>query len=157
MIWSVIDLDSLIRREYSLLSKNIMLWSDLTSYNLTRVSRISFAVFSSATLDNTEFASGRCRLAIALSSISFYLSLVNPVGLLSIASKQLSFLRIAFIFISTGNNYSHWTSQSQILLPYLPRSISLLNQFSLFTMNSTVYVSNTIYLHRIWNKSNIHW
>ncbi|CAL0299887.1 unnamed protein product [Lupinus luteus] len=71
---------------------------NLTTYSLTSTSHISFAVFFSAMLDNTESAIARCKLATALSSISFHLSLVTSVDLPSIAVKQLSFLKIAFIF-----------------------------------------------------------
>ncbi|KAL5554510.1 hypothetical protein UlMin_041911 [Ulmus minor] len=67
---------------------------------LLLISQISFVVFFSATLDNTPSASARCRLAIALPSISFHLpSSVISSGLSPIAAKQLSFLKTAFILI----------------------------------------------------------
>src|ERR1044072_3989598 len=62
-----------------------------------RVSQISFAVFFSAILDKTESAIAKCKLATTLSSISFHFSSVIFAGLPSIAGKQLSFIRIAFI------------------------------------------------------------
>lgn len=54
----------------------------------------------STTLDNTPSASARCKLAIALPSISFHLpSSVISSDLSPIAAKQLSFLKTAFILI----------------------------------------------------------
>src|ERR1051325_9175542 len=76
----------------------MQLCSNLTSYNLMRTSHISFAVFFSATLDKTESANAKCELATALLSILFHFSSDIPSALSSIAAKQLSFLRIAFIF-----------------------------------------------------------
>ena len=85
-------------KEYRVLFKNILSWSDLASYNLVSASQISFAIFFSKILDNIESTIARCKLAIILPSISFHLSSKIPMVFSSIASKQFSFLKIALIF-----------------------------------------------------------
>lgn len=98
LMCSFTELDSDIQRVYIFLLRNILLWSDLAPYNFVKVSQISLAVFFSSRLDSMPSARAKCRLAIALSSISFHLASMISFGLSSIAGKQPFFLKIAFIF-----------------------------------------------------------
>ena len=99
LMWSVTDVDSVIRKVYNFRFKKILVCNYLTSYSFVSVSQIFFVDFFSALLDNTSSACARCKLAIALPSVSSHFASVIPSGLLSIASRQLSFLNTAFIFI----------------------------------------------------------
>lgn len=127
--------------------KKFLLWSDFASYSLVRISQIFFAVFFSATLDNTSSASAKCRSTIGLSSISFHLqSSMASAGLFLIAANQLSFLKIAFIFIFHGEkslslNFSISNFVVSIISPQKWSTSHLRNQSS----DTTVRIVSAIW------------
>lgn len=83
--------------------KNILYCNDLALYKLVKVSYISFVIFFFATFNNISFENARCRLVIALTSISSHLLSLIFFNLLSIIVKKFFFSQnYLYLYLSQG-------------------------------------------------------